>query len=98
MLSVLDSNYHNTETKEKNFLGSKEPKVADHKLELDMNFAEVIKIQLPFIGISLISSSPQVNLLCFTILMFLITYDLSKVCLLYLCLFDRNCCLLLPRR
>lgn len=61
MLSVLDSNCHNLETKEKNFLGSKEPKVADHKLELDMNFAEVIKIHLPFIGISLISSSPQVN-------------------------------------
>lgn len=59
VLSVLDSNCHNKETNEKDFLGSKEPKVADHKLELDMNFAEVIKLHLPFIGISLISSCPQ---------------------------------------
>jgi hypothetical protein len=56
VLSVIDSNCHNTETKE-----SKEPKVADQKLELEMNFAEVINIHIPFIGISLISSSPQVN-------------------------------------
>lgn len=61
MLSVLDSNCHNKETNEKDFLGSKEPKVVDHKLELDMNFAEVIKLHLPFIGISLISSCPQVK-------------------------------------
>ncbi|AQK78309.1 pleckstrin homology (PH) domain-containing protein [Zea mays] len=40
VLSVLDSNCHNKETNEKDFLGSKEPKVVDHKLELDMNFAE----------------------------------------------------------
>jgi len=61
VLSVIDSNCHNTETKEKDFLASKEPKVADQKLELEMNFAEVINIHIPFIGISLISSSPQVN-------------------------------------
>ncbi|TKW09291.1 hypothetical protein SEVIR_6G085000v4 [Setaria viridis] len=54
VLSVIDSNCHNTETKE-----PKEPKVADQKLELEMNFAEVINIHIPFIGISLISSSPQ---------------------------------------
>ncbi|KAL6659540.1 hypothetical protein ACP70R_003580 [Stipagrostis hirtigluma subsp. patula] len=59
VLSVIDSNCHNTETRETEFLGSKEPKVADQKQELEMNFAEVIKIHLPFIGISLISSSPQ---------------------------------------
>ncbi|KAJ1266962.1 hypothetical protein BS78_07G020000 [Paspalum vaginatum] len=59
VLSVIDSNCHNTETEEKEFLGSKEPKVADQKLELEMTFAEVIKIHLPFVGISLISSSPQ---------------------------------------
>ncbi|OEL27452.1 putative vacuolar protein sorting-associated protein 13A [Dichanthelium oligosanthes] len=59
VLSVIDSNCHNTETKEKDFLGSKEPKVADQKLEFEMNFAEVINIHIPFIGISLISSSPQ---------------------------------------
>jgi hypothetical protein len=52
------------ETKETNVLGSKEPKLGDHKqVEVEMNFSEVIKIQLPFIGISLISSSPQVNCL-----------------------------------
>ena len=61
VLSVIDSNCHNTETEEKEFLGSKETKVADKKLELEMTFAEVIKIHLPFVGISLISSSPQVN-------------------------------------
>ncbi|CAO2190040.1 unnamed protein product [Urochloa humidicola] len=59
VLSVIDSNCHNTETKDKDFLGSKEPKVADQKPELEMNFAEVINIHIPFIGVSLISSSPQ---------------------------------------
>ncbi|TVU00729.1 hypothetical protein EJB05_53839 [Eragrostis curvula] len=60
VLSVIDSNCHNTETKETAFLGAKEPKLGDQKQEvLEMNFAEVVKIQLPFIGISLISSSPQ---------------------------------------
>ncbi|WVZ95400.1 hypothetical protein U9M48_041168 [Paspalum notatum var. saurae] len=40
VLSVIDSNCHNTETEEKEFLGSKETKVADKKLELEMTFAE----------------------------------------------------------
>lgn len=62
VLSIIDSNCHNMETTETDFLGSKEPKLVDHKQEdIEMNFAEVIKIQLPFIGISLISSCPQVN-------------------------------------
>ncbi|KAL6856895.1 hypothetical protein ACP4OV_018277 [Aristida adscensionis] len=59
VLSVIDSNCHNTERTETDFLGSKEPKVADQKQELEINFTEVIKIHIPFIGISLISSSPQ---------------------------------------
>lgn len=61
VLSVIDSNCHNMDTKEAGVLGSREPKDADNKQEIELNFTEVIKIHLPFMGISLISSSPQVN-------------------------------------
>ncbi|KAF8712705.1 hypothetical protein HU200_028469 [Digitaria exilis] len=52
VLSVIDSNCHNTETKEKDFLVSKEPKGEHSEL-----YAKVLKMHLPivFIGISLIS-------------------------------------------
>uniref|UniRef100_A0A453S1X5 Uncharacterized protein n=1 Tax=Aegilops tauschii subsp. strangulata TaxID=200361 RepID=A0A453S1X5_AEGTS len=59
VLSIIDSNCHNMDTKEAGVLGSREPKDADHKQEIELNFTEVIKIHLPFMGISLISSSPQ---------------------------------------
>ncbi|VAI76308.1 unnamed protein product [Triticum turgidum subsp. durum] len=59
VLSIIDSNCHNMDTKEAGVLGSREPKDADHKQEIGLNFTEVIKIHLPFMGISLISSSPQ---------------------------------------
>jgi hypothetical protein len=60
VLSIIDSNCHNMDTKETGFLGSREPK-DDQKQEIELNLTEVIRIHLPFIGISLISSSPQVN-------------------------------------
>ncbi|CAM0910801.1 unnamed protein product [Alopecurus aequalis] len=58
VLSIIDSNCHNMDTKETGFLGSREPK-DDQKQEVELNFTEVIRIHLPFMGISLISSSPQ---------------------------------------
>ncbi|KAM0845626.1 hypothetical protein ACQ4PT_056233 [Festuca glaucescens] len=58
VLSIIDSNCHNMDTKETGFLGSREPK-HDQKQEIELNFTEIIRIHLPFIGISLISSSPQ---------------------------------------
>uniref|UniRef100_A0ACD5WZJ8 Uncharacterized protein n=1 Tax=Avena sativa TaxID=4498 RepID=A0ACD5WZJ8_AVESA len=58
VLSIIDSNCHNMDTKETGILGSREPK-DDQKQEIELNFTEVIRIHLPFIGISLISSSPQ---------------------------------------
>lgn len=45
------------------FLGFKERMDVDQKQEYQVNFSETLTIQLPFIGISLISSSPQVDCL-----------------------------------
>ncbi|PNT66537.1 hypothetical protein BRADI_3g13757v3 [Brachypodium distachyon] len=59
VLSIFDSNCHNMDKKGTGFLGSREPKDADQKHEIELHFTEVIKVHLPFIGISLISSSPQ---------------------------------------
>lgn len=47
--------------RETNLLGSREPKDADQKQELELNFSDVFRIHLPFIGISLISSLSQVG-------------------------------------
>lgn len=58
VLSIIDSNCHNMDTKETGVLRSREPK-DDQQQEIELNFTEVIRIHLPFIGISLISSSPQ---------------------------------------
>ncbi|EEE67937.1 hypothetical protein OsJ_25824 [Oryza sativa Japonica Group] len=59
VLSVIDSNCHNMDKRETNLLGSREPKDADQKQELELNFSDVFRIHLPFIGISLISSLSQ---------------------------------------
>lgn len=42
-------------------LGFKERMDVDQKQEYQVNFSETLTIQLPFVGISLISSSPQVD-------------------------------------
>ncbi|XP_040382901.1 uncharacterized protein LOC102719317 isoform X2 [Oryza brachyantha] len=59
VLSVIDSNCHSMDKRETDLLGSREPKDANQKQELDLNFSDVFKIHLPFVGISLISSLSQ---------------------------------------
>uniref|UniRef100_A0A0E0LQM8 C2 domain-containing protein n=1 Tax=Oryza punctata TaxID=4537 RepID=A0A0E0LQM8_ORYPU len=59
VLGVIDSNCHNMDKRETNLLGSRERKDADQKQELELNFSDVFKIHLPFIGLSLISSLSQ---------------------------------------
>ena len=82
------------DTKETGFVGSREPK-DDQKQEIELNFTEVIRINLPFMGISLISSSPQVSRVL--LLMLNPTKKFSVRHLFYGVLCCRNCCLLLPR-
>jgi hypothetical protein len=46
--------------KETGFIGFKERENMDQKLDDHLNFTKIVTLQLPFVGISLISSSPQV--------------------------------------
>ncbi|KAK8954444.1 hypothetical protein KSP39_PZI002557 [Platanthera zijinensis] len=60
VLSIIDSSYHIVrDMKGSNFLGFKDKKNSDQRQCHEAHFSEVIKIRFPFIGISLMSSTPQ---------------------------------------
>ncbi|XP_019702812.1 uncharacterized protein [Elaeis guineensis] len=60
VLSIVDSGYHIVrDMKETSFFGFKEKKNVDQKQDCPANFTEMVTLHLPFLGISLINSSPQ---------------------------------------
>lgn len=60
VLNIIDSSYHIVkDMKEAGFLGFKEKKEFDQIQDYHAKFSEMITLHLPFIGISLINSSPQ---------------------------------------
>ncbi|XP_008812811.3 uncharacterized protein LOC103723626 isoform X2 [Phoenix dactylifera] len=60
VLSIVDSGYHIVkDMKETSFFGFKEKKNVDQKQDCYSNFTEMVTLHLPFLGISLINSSPQ---------------------------------------
>ncbi|ONK64446.1 uncharacterized protein A4U43_C07F26050 [Asparagus officinalis] len=60
VLRIIDSSYHIIkDVKETGLLGLKEKKNAHQKHSVQDDYSEVIKLHFPFIGISLINSSPQ---------------------------------------
>lgn len=59
----MDSSCHTIkDMKETGFIGFKERENMDQKQDDHLNFTEVVTLELPFVGISLISSSPQVQI------------------------------------
>ncbi|CAL9110355.1 unnamed protein product [Musa acuminata var. zebrina] len=60
VLSIVDSNYHIVNEKEgNNFLGSRDKKVVDQKMDCHAGFTEVFTLRIPFLGISLMNPTPQ---------------------------------------
>lgn len=47
--------------KDTSFFGFKEKKNGDQKQDCHANFTEMVTVHLPFLGVSLINSSPQVK-------------------------------------
>jgi hypothetical protein len=61
VLSVLDSNYHTfNEVKKSSVTHATEKRLYDHSQVRPADYKEKISISIPYIGISLISSYPQV--------------------------------------
>lgn len=61
VLSVLDSSYHNfNEAKKSSVPHASEKRLYDHSQVRPTEYQEKISISLPYIGISLINSYPQV--------------------------------------
>lgn len=64
VLSVLDSNYHIfNDVKKSSVPHAAEKRLYDHKQVRPSEYKEKISIFIPYIGISLIDSSPQVIIL-----------------------------------
>ncbi|PKA51468.1 hypothetical protein AXF42_Ash002833 [Apostasia shenzhenica] len=61
VLSIVDSSYHVIrDVKGSNFLGFRDNRKADHQKQChEAHLSEVITLHLPYVGISLISSTPQ---------------------------------------
>lgn len=60
VLSIIDSSYHIVrDMNGSNFLGFKDKRKSDQRQCPEAHFSEVIKIRFPFIGISLMNSTPQ---------------------------------------
>ncbi|WOK94697.1 hypothetical protein Cni_G03402 [Canna indica] len=60
VLSIIDANYHIVnDIKGSNFLGFKDKKVIDQKINNGADFTEVFTIHVPYLGISLMNSTPQ---------------------------------------
>ncbi|KAJ1693233.1 hypothetical protein LUZ63_009931 [Rhynchospora breviuscula] len=83
VLSVVDSSCHTIkDMKETGFIGFKEREDMDQKQDDHLNFTQVVTLELPVIGISLISSSPQELLFACakdTKLVFMQSFDRQKV-------------------
>lgn len=61
VLSVLDSNYHSfNELKKSSAPNATKKKLYDHSQVRPAEYREKISISIPYIGISLINSYPQV--------------------------------------
>lgn len=64
MLSIVDSSYHILkDVKNQSTLQYEEPKKQEQKEEKLVNYRERFSLEIPYVGVSLVNSYPQVQMI-----------------------------------